>query len=87
MLQAEERIFSHSNVYERARLNQSLNDQSDKQTVYSINSLLGETKPRLVYGLLTTREDGHFYLEDNSFSMKVSFNELQFVEPDAFFTE
>ena len=38
-------------------------------------------------GLLAQKEDGHFYIEDTTYSAKVSFAELSFVEPDAFFME
>ena len=37
--------------------------------------------------MLCMREDGHYYLEDSTLTVKVSFNQLEFVEPDAFFTE
>jgi hypothetical protein len=40
-----------------------------------------------VLGLLAQKEDGHYYIEDTTYSAKVSFAELSFVEPDAFFME
>ena len=36
---------------------------------------------------MTYREDTHYYLEDNTYSIRLSFQELSYADPDAFFTE
>ena len=40
-----------------------------------------------VFGILTQKEDTFYYIEDGSLSMKISFNELDYADPDAYFTE
>ena len=48
---------------------------------------MGQTQRIYVLGILTQREDTHFYLEDNTYSIRVSFSDLQYADPDCFFTE
>jgi hypothetical protein len=40
-----------------------------------------------VLGLLTQREDANYYLEDSTLSVRVSFSELKYADPDSYFTE
>lgn len=56
-------------------------------TVYNVHSILGSNDLKWVLGLISMKEDGHYYLEDTSYDVKISFAELTWVEPDAFFTE
>lgn len=42
---------------------------------------------RLVLGLICQKEDGNYYLEDSTYSVRVSFSNLDYVEDDGFFTE
>ena len=86
LAQAEERIFSHADLYQRAKLVESKN-QTGIKTVYNVHSVLGSSDRKMVLGLISQKEDGHFYLEDSTYAIKVSFAELEWVEPDAFFTE
>lgn len=80
----EHRIFSHASRFERPKLN-----QQNKQitTVYNIHSILGREKAIWVYGILTQKEDTHYYLEDSTQSIKVNFSECVYADPEAFFTE
>ena len=48
---------------------------------------MGAKDSKWIIGLLTQREDGHYYIEDNTYSIQVSFAQLEYVEPDAYFTE
>ena len=52
-----------------------------------MHSVLGSSQRKWVLALIEQREDGNYYLEDNTISVKVSFAQLEYVEPDAFFTE
>jgi len=56
-------------------------------TVYNVHSTLGSNERKIVLGILCQKEDGYFYFEDSTYTVKVSFAELEWVEPDAFFTE
>jgi hypothetical protein len=48
---------------------------------------LGKKIRLSVLGILTQKEDTHYYLEDNTYSIKLSFVELEYADPDAYFTE
>ena len=80
-------MFSHSDKYMRAKL--SAGDQGDKglTTVHHVHSVVGSTTHKWVLGLLSQREDAHYYLEDSTLTVKVSFTELEYADPDALFTE
>ena len=84
--QAEDRIFSHVDLYQRAKLVEKKSTTGIK-TVYNVHAVLGSADRKWVLGLISQKEDGHFYLEDGTYTVKVSFAELEWVEPDAFFTE
>ena len=83
---AEERIFSHVDLYTRAKLVKTAKDRT-LTTVYNVHSCLGLLQKLWVLGIISQKEDGNYYLEDNTYSVRVSFAELEFVEPDAYFTE
>jgi DNA polymerase epsilon subunit 2 len=56
--------------------------------VNHLHSIVGSTSQRLwVFGILTQKEDTHFYLEDHTFNIKLSFTELEYADTDSFFTE
>ena len=40
-----------------------------------------------VFGILTQKEDTFYYIEDASLCIKLSFTELDYADPDAYFTE
>lgn len=83
---AEERVFSNTNKYARAKLSQG--DSTSKiVTVHNVHSVMGSTAPKWVLGLITQREDAKYYLEDSTLSVKISFTELKYADPDAYFTE
>ena len=63
------------------------NENSDHTIIYNCHSILGSNERKWVLGIITQKEDSHYYLEDNTYVIKVSFAELEYVEPDAFFTE
>lgn len=86
LLQAEERVFSHVDLYCRAKLT-AHNPNSTIKTVFNVHSVLGSNSRKWVLGIITQKEDSHYYLEDSTYTVKVSFAELEYVEPDAFFTE
>jgi DNA polymerase epsilon subunit 2 len=86
LAQAEERIFSHVDTYMKAKLTKSEKDLQFK-TVYNVHSVLGSEVRKWVLGILTQKEDGCYYLEDTTYTVKISFAELEHVEPDAFFLE
>jgi hypothetical protein len=44
--------------------------------VHSLHSMIGVGKQIWVLGLLSQKEDLSYYLEDSTYSIKVSFNEL-----------
>ena len=53
----------------------------------NVHSILGAKESKWIIGLLCQREDGHYYIEDGTYSIQVSFARLEYVEPDAYFTE
>lgn len=55
--------------------------------MYNVNSILGSQLPKWVLGVLNQKEDGNYYLEDNTLSVRVSFSQLERVDSDCFFTE
>jgi hypothetical protein len=40
-----------------------------------------------VLGILTQKEDTNYFIEDSTYSIKISFTELEYADPNAFFTE
>ena len=82
----EERIFSHVKDFARPKLTRGQRP-SGQTIIHNINSAVGKTQKIWIYGILTQREDTHFYLEDNTYSIKLSFQDLSYADPDAFFTE
>lgn len=52
-----------------------------------VHSIVGSTSRKWILGLLAQREDANYYLEDSTLTVKVSFAELEYAEPDALFTE
>ena len=84
LLQAEERIFSHVDKYAKAKLQ---NDSKTHTIIYNCHSILGATDKKWVLGLLSQKEDSNYYIEDSTYVIRISFAELEYVEPDAFFTE
>jgi hypothetical protein len=52
-----------------------------------VHSVLGSAQRKWVLGILTQKEDTHYYFEDTTYCVKVSFAELEYVEPDAYFAE
>lgn len=82
----EERIFSHVKDFARPKLTRGQRPTS-QTIIHNINSAVGKLEKIWVFGILTRREDTNYYLEDNTFSIKLSFQELEYADPDAFFTE
>jgi hypothetical protein len=83
---AEARVFSNTFKYARAKL--SSGDTASKLvTVYNVHSVQGSTTPKWVLGLISQREDAKYYLEDSTLSVKISFSELKYADPDVYFTE
>lgn len=82
---AAERIFSHVNVYQQPKLNSTSTDSLI--TVYNLHSCAGRDKPIWVYGILTKKQDERFYLEDCTASIKLDFSELEYADPQSYFTE
>ena len=73
-------------TYMKAKLTKSEKDKNFK-IVYNVHSVLGSEVMKWVLGIITQKEDGNYYLEDTTFTVKISFAELKHVEPDAFFME
>jgi hypothetical protein len=83
----EDRVFSHTQLYERPKLYDQKRDESQVTTVYNLHSILGKKNRLTVLGILTQKEDTFYYLEDHTYTIKLSFAELEQADPDAFFTE
>ena len=86
---AEDRVFSHNDKYTRPKLEDKDNKNIDTglTKVYNISSIIGSTQNKWVLGILHQREDGEYYLEDARHSVKLSFSELEYADPEVFFTE
>lgn len=82
---AEERVFSNVNLYQRAKLTEKVNN--DMITIHNVHSIIGSTREKWILGLLVQREDANYYLEDGTLSVRVSFTDLTWADPEAFFTE
>lgn len=55
--------------------------------VYNIHAIVGQAEQIYVLGILTQREDTHYYLEDSTYSIRLSFSDLQYADPTCFYTE
>jgi DNA polymerase epsilon subunit 2 len=86
LAQAEERVLSHTDVYMKAKLSKSEAD-AQYRVVHNVHSVLGSEERKWVIGILTQKEDGMYYLEDTTLSVRISFAEIEYVEPDAYFPE
>jgi hypothetical protein len=75
LAQAEDRIFSHPDKYSRAKLYQSDSElMAEGQIVVNkIHSIIGSQKTKWVLGIIGMREDGQYYLEDDTYSIKIGF--------------
>ena len=71
----------------RAKLKYSEDEKAHKTVVNYVHAVLGSRKRQWVLGVITVREDGHYYLEDTTYSVKISFNTLENVDRECFFTE
>ena len=84
----EEAIFSHSELFIKPKLNgQRINQSPDVTQIYNVHAIVGQTEKIYVLGVLSHREDAHYYLEDSTYSIRVSFTDLQYADPECFFTE
>jgi len=84
------RIFSHTQTFARGKLVTGGGNQQEKggiTTINNIHSIIGSQTRKWVYGVLTQKEDTHMYLEDSTFAVKLDFSELEYADPDSFFTE
>ena len=81
----KENIFSHIDLYEKPKLGME-NQQiaSGKTTIYSIASVMGRSEAIWVVGLLTQRDDTHFYIEDSTHSIRVRLDEIEYADPNCF---
>jgi hypothetical protein len=53
LMQAEERIFSHVDMYQRAKLSDRQSSGSQIRTVYNVHSVLGSNERKWVLGILS----------------------------------
>eukprot|EP00347_Sterkiella_histriomuscorum_P020272 403338437 len=85
---AEDRVFSHTDKYVRPKLEDDKSRSDSSLTkVCNISSIMGSNQAKWVLGILTMHEDSEYYLEDQHQTVKVSFSELEFADPEVFFTE
>lgn len=82
----EERIFSHTDKFQKPKLTSTV-DSNSLTTVYNVNSVIGSHSSKWVLGILTQKEDANYYLEDGDMTVRVAFQDLEWVDPDSFFTE
>jgi len=55
--------------------------------VHNVHAIVGQTEAIYVLGILTQREDTHYYLEDGTYSIRLAFRDLDYADPGSFFTE
>jgi hypothetical protein len=60
---------------------------SSNRTIYNVNSIIGSTHSKWVVGIILQKEDANYYLEDATLSVRISLAELEYCDPDSFFTE
>jgi hypothetical protein len=77
LMQAEERVFSHADVYCRAKMGAT---EKRIKVVNHVHAVLGSAARKWVLGIVTQKEDSNYYLEDSTFTVKISFAELEYVE-------
>ena len=88
MILAEERLFSHVDKYRRAIMSDKAgSDQNGITVINNVHSLIGSSLIKWVLAIITQKEDGQYYLEDSTYTVKMSFTDIKYVQPDAFFTE
>ena len=86
----EDAVFSHTDLFAKPTLNQkqaSAVASADITRIYKINAIMGHPNKIYVLGLLTQKEDTYYYLEDATYSIRVTFSDLQYADPEFFFTE
>ena len=77
LMQAEERVFSHADVYCRAKMGAT---EKRIKVVNHVHAVLGSAARKWVLGIVTQKEDSNYYLEDSTLTVKISFSELEYVE-------
>ena len=55
--------------------------------VHNVHAVVGQQEQIYILGILTQREDTNYYLEDSTYSIRIAFSDLQYAEPECFFTE
>lgn len=62
-------------------------DSNGLTVINNVHSLIGSNLRMWVIGIICQREDGQYYIEDSTYTVKLSFSDIEYVQPDAFFTE
>lgn len=74
-------------MFIKPKLNDGSTKNADLTRVYNVHAIVGQTDKIYILGILTQREDTHYYIEDSTFSIRIAFTDLQYADPDCFFTE
>ena len=85
----ENAIFSHIDLFVKPKLTDGAisNANQDLTRIYNVHAIVGQTESIYILGILTQREDTHYYIEDSTFSIRIAFTDLQYADPECFFTE
>ena len=67
--------------------NSRVEQNQDLTKVHNVHAIVGQAAPIYVLGILTQREDTHYYLEDGTHSIRLAFTDLLYADSDSFFTE
>jgi hypothetical protein len=68
---AAEKIFSHGLIYARPKLHSGAQNLIGITTVHHVNSVIGKSHRLWVFGFFTQKEDTFWYLEDETYSIRV----------------
>lgn len=64
-------------MFIKPKLMHSTAEQNSELTkVYNVHAIVGQSEAIYVLGVLTQREDTHFYLEDGTHSIRIAFTDL-----------
>jgi hypothetical protein len=57
----------------------SAQDSNGLTVINNVHSLIGSIQRMWVIGIICQREDGQYYIEDSTYTVKLSFSDLEYV--------
>ena len=57
----------------------SAQDSNGLTVINNVHSLIGSNLRMWVIGIICQREDGQYYIEDSTYTVKLSFSDIEYV--------